>query len=360
VGTQIGSGTSNAAGIVKAVLIGTLPAAFCYYLLRVFFGQVSAEHLPFSLSGFISFLSMSLWGVAAAWLYVIMVDNTRNVRPGFEGVHTVFGGFTGLLYGVGDHPFLPGVENVIEVDKRDQIIDPPPFQELARDNVPVKIDGYSIVRIANSIKYLMAIEGLDVVEALKKLLDAEIRLFVAQWERAEDLVEERELLARFLKLPDRKGAEYRRLRKDLLALTKGKEAPLTKAAVANILADAGTFHTNVVRWGLEVVDIHMEGVDLPEEIKAAASKAAAARNEMKVHEVRQERRLHMIVELKKKLPGISERDAITAIDQLLDLAVKRSIVEVDIRDLKEVSKNFGPNVARALAAIFNNLSKKGA
>ncbi|HWH07345.1 MAG TPA: SPFH domain-containing protein [Candidatus Paceibacterota bacterium] len=346
----IGVGRSTSVGVLKALMVATLPAAVTFHLTDRF-------PLKWQLAS-----SLVAWGLSYGAVYKAMASN-GHVPVGSYGVHTVGGAMSGKIFDAGDHPLIPGLEGVILVSSRDTPIDPPAFEDLARDSVPISFDGYFVVRIHDPVKHLTRIADEDAEEALRKLFEAEIRLFITQWKRGADLIAQRELLKEFLMLSGRKGSTpAEKLRVKLMALTEQNNAPLDQASVDNIMEDAGKFCGYAADWGYEVTEVHTEGVDLPKRLKDAAEKAAAETNEMKTYEIRQARRLAMIKGLKKEMPDLSDRDALVAIDTLLGLSVNRSIFEVDIRGAEKLGEDFGPKAKKIVDAVSKMIpdGKKGA
>ena len=129
------------------------------------------------------------------------------------------------------------------------------------------------------------------------------------------------------------------------------------ASVENIMEDAGKFCRVAADWGYDVKDVHTEKVDLPQRLKDAAAKAAAQKDEMKSYEIKQATRLAMIKKMKANMPELSDREALVAVDTLLDLSLKRQIFEVDVPALPELSKTLGPNAVRILQ-IFRGIVNK--
>lgn len=339
---QLETGMSTGIGILKAVLIAALPAGFFYYLLYTVFSTMPER--------WGSLLTCIVWGLAAGYLYLIMVKNTGNVRPGYVGVHTALGGITGIIYAVGEHPLLPGVEDVIEVNTQDQPVDPPVFEELAKDKVPVFLDGYALVNITDPITFLTTVDADKAIDILMKLLDAEMRLFVAQWKTAIALITQRELLTRFLKLSGPHDADYGALEADLMELTVGDNAPLDELSVRNIMEDAGKFCQSAARWGYSVSDIHMERVDLPDRIKQASTEAAAARDAMTPFKIKKDAMAEMVNDMKERFPSIPERDIFLTMQQLVGIPVNRNVSEIEFRGL-----SIPQELARSAASFIQKL-----
>ncbi|HEX5774570.1 MAG TPA: hypothetical protein VFY28_01260 [Candidatus Paceibacterota bacterium] len=360
----IGAGRMLSTGIGKAFVLGLLPAALLNYLIR------ELPFLPEMEWRFIAALTLVALGVATASFF-IMMDNKSPVVPlGFFGIHLVQYSLTGKVYGPGKPILLPGDLELVEmVDGRDKDVDPPPFEELAKDTVPVWLDAYAVVAVIDPILYRSRVEEDDALRVLSELLDAEMRLFAAQWKRAADLVAMRELLTEFLVLPagdpdtdEYKGTEeYKKLREALLAIA-GPEPDklLDVAAVNNILADAGKFKLRAEEWGLVVKQVHTEKVDLPKRIKDAAADVAAQKKVMETYAIKQASRLRMVQELKKELPDLTGREALNAIDLLLGLSINRTLFELDVRGLEKIADTYGPAVAKAIRAIARRMKMKGA
>lgn len=339
----IGIGRTIPAGIAKALAVGTLPGSLAHYLLSGLPDRT--DHT----------LSVLVWGGATVALLAGFMRKETSVEVGEYGLHLVFGELTGKIYGPGDHPLYPEpAESLMKVNSREKRLDPPAFEDIAQDNVPVFADGYFMAQVIDPILFVTSVDEEEAHDAMMNEFDSEIRLFINQWSRAEDIKSSKELLVRFLKLNGNLATDEaaRRLKDDLLKLTPlhGKSL-LTAEAVDNIMEDAGKFCATAARWGYRITQIHFQKLDIPQYIKDAATRAAAARSEMDEAVIRQERRSEMIRKFKEDLPGLSDRDAMLGIDLLLKLPVTRSVTEIEIRDLEAVSANLGATGAVALEAL---------
>lgn len=303
--------------------------------------------------------SVFAWGATTAWLYNKMSGNGK-VKIGFYGVHKSGGGLTGKVFGPGDHPLIPGLEEVEPINGLDLPIDPPSFEELAMDKVPVFVDGYFIVKVTDPVRHLTSVDPHDAPATLRKLFESESRLFVKQWKQAVDMVVQRELLAEFLRLPgdkdSRAGRLFREQLMQIVADSDGKS--LDEKGVDNIMADAGKFCAAAWRWGYSVIEVHTEMVDLPKRIKDAAAEAVATADDMRVKVIRQAQRLEMVKELKKEFPGLTDWQAMSSVDLMFGLSVERRTLEIDIIGVEQVSKNLGSGVAKSLTRMFASLASK--
>ncbi|MEK7510907.1 MAG: SPFH domain-containing protein [Patescibacteria group bacterium] len=338
----IGTARTIPIGIAKALSVGVFPASIAHFILRN-----QPPNIDYA-------ASLVVCGAATVAALSAFMRHDAEVEVGEYGVHQVFGTITGKVFGPGNHPLYPDpVESLIKVSSREKPLDPPAFEELAQDTVPVFADGYFIVQIVDPILHVTSVAESDAHEALMGEFDSEIRLFVNQWNRATDLKSSKELLVRFLKLNGGVTSDEaaRRLKEDLLKLTPlhGKDF-LTVEAVNNIMEDAGKFCATAAKWGYRVTQVHFQKLDLPDYIKAAAARAAAAKFEMDEAQVKQERRTAMIKQLKVELPGLTDNEARQAVDLLLKLSTE-TVTEIKIRDLEKVSANLAGGGAMAARTV---------
>lgn len=348
----ITTGRSIPIGLLKSYLLGSPAAGLTYRLFE-----------QFGASGNMTWAFTVLAGsLAAAALYKGMSDGSDgNVAVGNYGVHQVAGGLSGKVFGPGHHPLMQGLEKSISVSSQDKPVDPPAFQEIAKDGVPILMDGYFVVRIIDPVRHLVRIGTGDAIKALSKQFDAEMRLFAAQWKRGVDLVAQRELLRDYLHLTkDKSDPKYGALRKKLMELTvklgEDHDPMLDETSVDNILADAGNFCECAARWGYVVEDIHTEGVDLPQTYKDAAAETAAAHKKMETYQIKQTKRLEMFKAARAEpaFKEMSSRDIMTGIDLVLELATKRDITEFNFvgfeSTLRPLAGEFGKYVKELVVA----------
>lgn len=331
----ISPGASFQKCATAAFAVASLPASIAFFILRDWdlYWPISAAILAEGVVG-----NMLLKGMPE-----------HEIPPEYVGVGTVRGEPKEQMYAPGTHKYLPGIGGFINVRVAPKRYDPPAFTELPKDDVPVVIDEYFMATIKNPFLWVN-LGGPDRDEDLQKHFVSATRLFVSQWDHGKQLVQMRDTLAEFLRLPCNDATAAREYReKYLQPLTVGDNAPLTTDAVDKIMENAGHFCGSISKWGYSDLEIHVEKVDLPESIKAAAAAKAAEPDIMGNYQIRQDGRLKMAKELREAFPDISGVDAMNYVDQLLDLAVDRKIYEVHVRDLEKVVTD--PNVAGALAQI---------
>lgn len=343
-GKIIGIGRSTSVGLSKALAFGSLPAALTHYVF---------DAMP---DRTLTALTLLAYGIAAAASFKAM-EGAGKVQIGTFGLHTVQGGVTGKVFGAGDHPLIPGLEGVVPVNARDKPLNPPAFEELAKDLVPVFVDGYFVVRVADPILFYTSVDEEEAHAALKTEFDSEIRLFVNQWNRASDLVSMKELLTKFMKLNGglSESEAARNLERELMELTpeNGRDM-LSVEGVKNIMEDAGNFCRAAAKWGYFIAQIHIEKVALPERLTAAAEKASAAKDEMTPFRVKQDLRIEMMDALKAKYPSLSDREIKDAVDLGLGIPVNRQVNEVELKGV-----TIPPELVQAASAFAARFGQKG-
>lgn len=343
-GEQISVGRSTSVGLLKALSLGALPAALVHYITN---GMSDRVDISLTLLGY---------GLAAAAAFKAM-EHAGVVNIGSYGLHTVQGGVTGKVFGPGEHPLIPGLEGIVEVNARDKPLNPPAFEELAKDLVPVFVDGYFVVKVADPVLFYTSVDEEEAHAALKTEFDSEIRLFVNQWNRASDLVSMKELLTKFMKLNGGLSEDEaaRKLKAELMLLTPvhGRDM-LSVDGVENIMEDAGNFCRTAAKWGYVISQIHIEKVALPVRLTAAAEAASAARDAMKPSIVKQEVRLQMMDELKQKYPSLSDREIKDAVDLGLGIPVNRQVNEVEVKGI-----SIPPEIVEAAASLAARIRQKG-
>ena len=343
-GELIRVGRSTSVGLLKALAIGSLPAAITHY---IFSGAPDRIDTSLTLLGY---------GIASAAVFKMM-ERAGVVSIGSYGLHTVQGGVTGKVFGPGEHPLIPGLEGIVEVNARDKPLNPPAFEELAKDLVPVFVDGYFVVKVADPVLFYTSVDEEEAHAALKTEFDSEIRLFVNQWNRASDLVSMKELLTKFMKLNGGLSEDEAalKLKAELMQLTPthGRDM-LSVEGVENIMEDAGNFCRSAAKWGYTVSQIHIEKVALPVRLTDAAEAASAARDAMRPSIVKQEVRLQMMDELKAKYPSLSDREVKDAVDLGLGIPVNRQVNEVELKGV-----SIPPKLAEAVASIAARFGQKG-
>ena len=132
---------------------------------------------------------------------------------------------------------IPLVDRIIKVDKRIETIDVPRQEVITADNIPMKIDGVIYFKIIDSSKAILNVE--DYFSAIGLFAQTAIRDIIGG-AKLDTILEDREGIA-----------------KD------------TKDVVAN----------DMLKWGIEVVSINIQHIELPDNMKRAMARQAEAERE---------------------------------------------------------------------------------
>ncbi len=175
-----------------------------------------------------------------------------------------FGRFVGVR-GPGWILVLPFIESYTVVDLRTQTVDVPPQSVITRDNVVVTIDAVIYLRVKDPAKAVLEVD--DYKYASRMFVQAMIR------DKVGDMTLE-ELIARI---------------EDLNASLKEE---LSKMAE---------------RWGVEIISVQIENVEVPERIKRAMHDMTAAQKEKEARRARAEAMAIELTAIKEATKDMNER-----------------------------------------------------
>lgn len=169
-------------------------------------------------------------------LGALLISALKVLREYERGVVFTLGRFTGVK-GPGLILLVPGIQKLVKVDLRVQVMDVPSQDVISRDNVSVKVNAVVYFRVMDPEKSIIQVE--DVRNATSQLAQTTLRSVLGQHELDEMLAER-----------DRLNADVR--------------------TILDSQTDA---------WGIKVANVEIKHVDLDESmIRAIARQAEAERS----------------------------------------------------------------------------------
>ncbi|MBK1724558.1 slipin family protein [Thiocystis violacea] len=166
----------------------------------------------------------------------LVLASIRILREYVRGVIFTLGRFTGVK-GPGLVLVIPGIQNMVRVDLRVQVMDVPSQDVISRDNVSVKVNAVVYFRVIDPERAIIQVE--DVRMATSQLAQTTLRSVLGQHELDEMLAEREKL-----------NDDVRR--------------------ILDAQTDA---------WGIKVANVEIKHVDLDESmIRAIARQAEAERS----------------------------------------------------------------------------------
>ncbi len=170
-----------------------------------------------------------LWAVIAAVLVVLVADSSYIVRESQLALQFQFGRIVRTDITPGLHFKIPLVQNVILFDRRILTLDAPPARYLTQEKKSISIDYFATWRIADVRRYYTATLGVED--------SAEQRLTPIVGEALKNTINQR-------------------LLQDIVVLDRNKLGGTMLSEVNRITKPS---------LGIEVVDIRIKRIDLPED-----------------------------------------------------------------------------------------------
>jgi regulator of protease activity HflC (stomatin/prohibitin superfamily) len=192
-------------------------------VISVGIGQASP-----SLGGFVGFL----W-----FVFDIILSSGIKMAAQWEKVVVFRLGKFNSIKGPGLFFIIPVIEQVRFIDTRVLTLDIPTQQVITKDNVPVRINGVLFFQVTNVADAIIKVQ--DYRYAISQYAQTSLRDVIGQMS-LDQLLSEREEIG--------------------------------KAIEKNVEKDAKD-------WGLEVIGIRMQDIDMPEELKKMMSRQASAERE---------------------------------------------------------------------------------
>ena len=209
------------------------------------------------------------------------LSGIRIINQYEKGVKFRFGRFVGILE-PGIRWIIPVIEWIQKVDLRVLAIDIPSQEVMTKDNVPVRVNGVVFFKVSEADKAVLEVENYKF--AVAQLSQAALRDIIGKNELDVVLAKREEL---------------------------GKE-----------IKDYVDKETD--QWGIEVTDVKIKDIELPENMKRAMASQAEAERDRRARIILAEAELQAAQKLKEAANIISETP------QALQLRMLQTLQEVSV------------------------------
>ncbi len=209
------------------------------------------------------------------------LSGIRIINQYEKGVRFRFGRFVGILE-PGIRWIVPVIEWIQKVDLRVLAIDIPSQEVMTKDNVPVRVNGVVFFKVSEADKAVLEVENYKF--AVAQLSQAALRDIIGKNELDVVLAKREEL---------------------------GKE-----------IKDYVDKETD--QWGIEVTDVKIKDIELPENMKRAMASQAEAERDRRARIILAEAELQAAQKLKEAANIISETP------QALQLRMLQTLQEVSV------------------------------
>ena len=209
------------------------------------------------------------------------LSGIRIINQYEKGVKFRFGRFVGILE-PGIRWIVPVIEWIQKVDLRVLAIDIPSQEVMTKDNVPVRVNGVVFFKVSEADKAVLEVENYKF--AVAQLSQAALRDIIGKNELDVVLAKREEL---------------------------GKE-----------IKDYVDKETD--QWGIEVTDVKIKDIELPENMKRAMASQAEAERDRRARIILAEAELQAAQKLKEAANIISETP------QALQLRMLQTLQEVSV------------------------------
>jgi len=209
------------------------------------------------------------------------LSGIRIINQYEKGVKFRFGKFVGILE-PGIKWIIPVIEWIQKVDLRVLAIDIPSQEVMTKDNVPVRVNGVVFFKVSEADKAVLEVENYKF--AVAQLSQAALRDIIGKNELDVVLAKREEL---------------------------GKE-----------IKDYVDKETD--QWGIEVTDVKIKDIELPENMKRAMASQAEAERDRRARIILAEAELQAAQKLKEAANIISETP------QALQLRMLQTLQEVSV------------------------------
>lgn len=209
-----------------------------------------------------------LYIIPAIVVIIIVLSGIKIIDQYERGVVLTLGTFTGI-YNPGLRIIIPIIQRIIRVDMRIATSDIPQQEVITKDNVPVGINAVVYFQVEKPDDVVLKIQ--DYAYAITQYAQTALRDVIGGVE-LDTLLTEREKLAGQIKtIVDKETAE----------------------------------------WGVNVVSIKMQDIELPADMKRVMAKQAEAERERRATIIRAEGELKASENLKKAMENMSKSGAIS-------------------------------------------------
>ena len=209
------------------------------------------------------------------------LSGIRIINQYEKGVKFRFGRFVGILE-PGIRWIIPVIEWIQKVDLRVVTIDIPSQEVMTKDNVPVRVNGVVFFKVSEADKAVLEVENYKF--AVAQLSQAALRDIIGKNELDVVLAKREEL---------------------------GKE-----------IKDYVDKETD--QWGIEVTDVKIKDIELPENMKRAMASQAEAERDRRARIILAEAELQAAQKLKEAANIISETP------QALQLRMLQTLQEISV------------------------------
>lgn len=208
-----------------------------------------------------------IWPISI-FLLIIVLSGIKIIDQYERGVVLTLGSFTGVL-NPGLRIVIPFIQRLIKVDLRITTSDIPQQEVITKDNVPVGINAVVYFQVERPADAVLKIQ--DYAYAITQYAQTALRDIIGGVE-LDTLLTEREKLAEEIKtIVDKETAE----------------------------------------WGVNVVSIKMQDIELPADMKRVMAKQAEAERERRATIIRAQGELSASENLKKAMENMSASGAIS-------------------------------------------------
>jgi regulator of protease activity HflC (stomatin/prohibitin superfamily) len=209
---------------------------------------------------------MPVLAIIAIIVFLFFLIGFRVAQQFERGLVFRFGRFTGIR-GPGLFWVIPGVESVTKVDMR-VLTDGVESQEaMTRDNVPVKVNAVIWYRVVKPDRAIIEVQ--NVRNAVIQVALTTLRNVIGQ-HTLDDVLKEREMLS---------------------ALLKTRVDQVTEA------------------WGVEIQNVEMKNVEIPETMQRAMAQEAEALREKRARIIKAEAEMEAALQLRKAADEIMKTPA---------------------------------------------------
>lgn len=169
-------------------------------------------------------------------VFVIIISGVRIVKQYERGVMLTLGKFTGTRK-PGLNIIIPGIQAMHKVDMRLVTVDIPRQEVITKDNVTINVDAVVYLRVSNAATAILEVQNFRLATA--QFAQAALRDVIGQ-EELDTLLSERD-----------------RINKQIKKIVDEATEP----------------------WGVDVPDVNIQNVELPQDMKRVIAKQAEAERE---------------------------------------------------------------------------------
>ncbi|MCD6402848.1 MAG: slipin family protein [Candidatus Aenigmarchaeota archaeon] len=250
----------------------------------------------------------SFWVISVA-LIALAISGIRVVWQYEKGVKFRFGKFIGTVEPGLTYVF-PLVENLIKVDMRVRTVDIPPQEVITKDNVSIKVNAVVYFKVVDAAKSVLEIENVEY--AVAQYAQTALRDVIGNME-LDEILSKREVI----------GNKIRKI-------------------VDEVSSD----------WGVDIVSVNIQDIQLPENMKRAMARQAEAEREKRATVIKSEGEVQASLKLKKAAEMLSKAPG------ALHLRTLQTINDISPDQSNTIVFVVPIEVLRAIEGFTKNSSKK--